>query len=111
MTPEGKVKKLVRQALAVYGPALYSYWPVPTGYGKRTLDVLCIFRGVGFAVETKAPGEKLTPKQEETAAEIQAAGGAVFVVHDPAEVGALVGYLQGIEIRYQIIQKKIAENV
>jgi hypothetical protein len=80
MTPEGKVKSAIREALAEWGPLVYDFWPVPTGYGKRTLDVLGVFCGVGFAIEAKRPGKDLTVKQAETRDQILAAGGYVFKI-------------------------------
>ena len=78
-TPEGKVKKLVRDLLARY-QGLYTEWPVPSGYGRTTIDCLGCFRGRFFGIETKAPGGKPTPKQDETLRAIAAAGGATFVI-------------------------------
>jgi hypothetical protein len=58
----------------------YQHWPVQWGIGKRTLDCIGCYRGLYFAVETKAPGEEPTLMQDITAAQIRAAGGLVFVV-------------------------------
>lgn len=78
MTPEGKVKAHVKAMLKEHGA--YQFWPVQTGMGKRTLDCLGSHRGRMFAVETKAPGNKLTPIQELIKQEIGLAGGKVFVI-------------------------------
>jgi hypothetical protein len=65
-TPEGKVKKLVRDALN--DTRIWSFWPVPSGYQAATLDVLCAVRvrhtPVFFVVEVKKPGEKPTERQD-----------------------------------------------
>jgi hypothetical protein len=64
MTPEGEVKAAVKKALAELG--CWWYMPVPGGYGEPSLDFLCAFEGRMFAIETKAPGKKLTPRQRAT---------------------------------------------
>lgn len=77
-TPEGRVKKQVKALLKEHGA--WFNMPVPTGYGVPMLDFIGCHQGKFFAVETKAPGEKLTPRQEATAALMEAAGAKVFVV-------------------------------
>jgi hypothetical protein len=79
MTPEGVVKSSVRKLLARY-PGMYSYWPVPGGFGRATVDVLGCYRRRFFAVEVKAPGKKPTLRQTQTLMEIQAAMGKTFIV-------------------------------
>jgi len=54
--------------------------PVQTGYGATSLDFLACFVGEFHAYECKARGQKLTPRQELVARQINAAGGNVFVV-------------------------------
>jgi len=78
-TPEGVVKDAVRELLDQY-QGLYSFWPVQTGYGRTTIDVLGCYRGRFFGIETKAPEKLPTPRQLEVMAAIRAAGGAVFVI-------------------------------
>lgn len=80
MTPEGKVKKQVKAVIKAYEQYLYGEWPVPGGYGKSGLDFNGCFLGRYFAIETKAPGKELTPRQELTKSRIEAAGGKVFVI-------------------------------
>lgn len=78
MTPEGLVKERVKRMLKAYG----AYWhcPVQNGMGAPSLDFICCFKGRYFAVETKAPGKKPTPRQEITMQQIRDAGGKVFVI-------------------------------
>lgn len=81
-TPEGRVKDKVKKVLANetnFG-YIYSHWPVPSGFGKQSLDCNGIIRGLAFAIETKAPGGKPTPRQLLIAEEIRRAGGKVFVI-------------------------------
>lgn len=56
--------------------------PVQTGYGAPALDFLLCIRGRFIAIETKAPGKKLTPQQEITKTQIETAGGIVLIVWD-----------------------------
>lgn len=78
MTPEGRVKSEVKKQLNKLGA--YHFWPVPTGLGATTLDCLCFLNGHGFAIETKAPGKRLTPRQSVVSKQINDAGNPVFVV-------------------------------
>lgn len=79
MTPEGKVKKKVSKYLADLPNCWYNM-PVPGGYGRPLLDYIGSLCGQSFAIETKAPGEKPTPRQEATMEDMQRGGVRVFVV-------------------------------
>lgn len=78
-TPEGKVKSRLRELLAQYD-GVYTYWPVPSGFGKTTLDVLGCYRGRFFSVETKAAGKKPTLRQTEEIKNIELSMGKAFVI-------------------------------
>jgi hypothetical protein len=78
-TPESKVKAKLRKLLKDY-PDVYTYWPVPSGFGKTTLDVLGCYRGRFFEVETKAPGKKPTLRQQVELESIGRAMGKTFVI-------------------------------
>tara|TARA_R110000868_G_C10638212_1_gene743872 strand:- start:217 stop:516 length:300 start_codon:yes stop_codon:yes gene_type:complete len=78
MTPEGVVKQAVKERLKVAGA--YYHMPVMNGYGAPTLDIIGSHLGRYFAIETKAPGKKPTPRQEDTIERIRASGGKVFVI-------------------------------
>jgi len=78
-TPEGKVKLAVKRLLNSYAN-LYQHWPVLNGMGAPTLDCIGCYMGRYFAVETKAPGQKPTPRQLLTMDAISGAGGRVFVI-------------------------------
>lgn len=80
-TPEGKVKRSVNNALKPIAH-LWKFMPVQTGYGIPALDYLLCVRGRFIAIETKAKGKKLTTRQLQTKAELEAAGAKVFVVDD-----------------------------
>ena len=78
-TPEGKVKRKVKELLVTHG----AYWfcPVQTGLGARTLDFLGTHCGRFFAIETKAPGKRMTEQQRAIADRIEKAGGKVFEIN------------------------------
>lgn len=78
MTPEGKVKQMIKKVLVHHG--VWFDMPVPGGYGRSTLDFICCHQGQFFAIEAKAPGKKATPRQLRTIKDIQLAGGLAFVV-------------------------------
>jgi hypothetical protein len=92
VTPEGKVKTAVKRLLNCYAN-LYQHWPVLNGMGKPTLDCIGIYYGQGFAIETKAPDKKPTPRQWDTIKDIQTAGGMVFVIDDVDHLGELESWL------------------
>ena len=78
-TPEGKVKRKVKELLVIHG----AYWfcAVQTGLGARTLDFLGTHCGRFFAIETKAPGKRMTEQQRAIADRIAKAGGKVFEIN------------------------------
>jgi hypothetical protein len=77
-TPEGKVKSQVKDVLKKY--AAYWHCPVQNGMGAPTLDFVGCHFGEFFAIETKAPGKKPTPRQELTMDEMKKAAAKVFVI-------------------------------
>ena len=91
-TPEGRVKKLVKDLLAEY-PDLYQYWPVPAGFGPSSLDCIVCYRGQFIGIETKAPGKKPTARQDHCIAQMVAAGGKTYVVDSAAALQPLREYL------------------
>lgn len=97
MTPEGRVKKMVKKALDTLGADCWRFMPVQTGFGSPALDYLLSIRGRFVAIETKAPGKGLTPLQEGTKAAIEAAGGIVFVVWDETSLELAMKILLAME--------------
>lgn len=77
-TPEGLVKAQVKKILTEY--KCYSFMPVQNGMGAPALDFHCICCGVGFCIETKAPGKKATARQANTILHIESAGGKTFII-------------------------------
>ena len=91
-TAEGKVKQKVKAMLRKYNA--YYEMPVPGGFGKAGLDFIICANGYFLSVETKAPGNKPTPRQLNTMRDIATSGGAVMVVHDDASLAALEAWLK-----------------
>lgn len=91
MTPEGRVKKSVRDYLATLPrPDLHGFWPVVTRHGRRTnLDYHGVYRGWPFVVEAKAPFESPTAKQAEAIVDWTACGCAVFVIDTEHPAGLI----------------------
>jgi hypothetical protein len=79
-TPEGWVKKVVKELLEHWG--VHYLMPMQNGMGKPSLDFLCCVRGKFLAIETKAPGKKLTLRQTQTIDAIRTTGGVAVVVND-----------------------------
>ena len=78
-TPEGKVKAVV-SALLKDAPDIYYFMPVQGGFGASTIDYLGCHKGRFFGIETKAPGEKPTVRQQLVLAFIKRAGGKTFLI-------------------------------
>lgn len=78
-TPEGRIKFRVKALLNTL-PECYYHMPVQNGMGRPTLDFVGCLRGWFFAIETKAPGKQLTPRQQFTVEEMVRAGAKVFVI-------------------------------
>ncbi len=90
-TPEGKIKKGVKQLLTAHGA--YYHMPVVTGYGSPSIDFVGCHRGRFFGIETKAGDGKPTPRQEMTFEAIASAGGAAFVINEHTGLDALAAWL------------------
>jgi hypothetical protein len=89
MTPEGRVKEKLKKFLGGY-----QFWPVQTGYGQTTLDLLVCQNGRFYGIECKREGiRKPTPRQAAVMARIRAAGGVTYLVTMKD------GELQWIEIK------------
>lgn len=79
-TPENRVKVRVRKLLDSFG--VYRHSPVQNGMGAPSLDFVCCYKGLYFAIETKAGTKRPTPRQEDTMSRIQQAGGRCFLVNE-----------------------------
>jgi hypothetical protein len=87
MTPEGKVKKAVKDYLKSIGA--WYYMPVSNGMGRVGCpDFIVCHRGRFMAFETKAPGKSrtVTPNQQREIDAITSAYGLALVVDDVSQV-------------------------
>ena len=92
MTPEGKVKKKVKEILNRIGA--YYAMPMGTGYGNSGVpDFLVCYRGRFYGIECKAGGNTTTALQEKNLSDIRKAGGIAIVV-DETEVDKLEDMLR-----------------
>jgi hypothetical protein len=90
-TPEGRVKQKVSSLLKATS-GLYYDMPVPGGFGGSTLDYVGCHLGRFFAIETKRPGGKPTPRQRQIIARMEAAGAKVCVID--GDLGELEDWLK-----------------
>ena len=91
MTPEGKVKKKVSELLQKH--KCYYEMPVPSGFGKSGLDYTAAINGRAFAIETKAGTKQMTPRQEQMAISMRAAGMEVFLINEETGTAELERWL------------------
>lgn len=94
-TPEGKVKKDVKELLQRM--QIWFYMPVQTGYGLTGIpDFICCWKGLFIAIECKAPGREktVTPSQRRILNEIREHGGRAVVVSSAVELGLWLGLLE-----------------
>jgi len=101
VTPEGRVKEEVKKLLKEYG--VYRFMPVQTGMGAPGLDFFCCYKGRFFAIETKTMGGRPTPRQRKTMDEIEAAGGATFLVDGGESLYALDKWLRDVDTVQRIL--------
>jgi hypothetical protein len=99
-TPEGKIKKKINKILDKYKVEghMYSYMPVPGGYGKATLDYLGFFYGLGFAIEAKRPDKKPTSRQEVVIKQIRESLAQVFIINDDESLTEFEDWLQSVSM-------------
>ena len=103
MTPEGKVKKQVKEYLKSIGA--WYYMPVSNGMGRVGCpDILVCYQGLFMAFETKAPGKirNVTANQQREIDDILRVNGLARVVDDVEQVKEA--------IRDRIIQEGINDE-
>tara|TARA_R110002073_G_scaffold7268_5_gene41572 strand:- start:397 stop:708 length:312 start_codon:yes stop_codon:yes gene_type:complete len=94
VTPEGKVKKKVKEYLQSIGA--WYYMPVSNGMGRSGCpDILVCYKGLFMAFETKAPGKikNVSANQEREIAAILSANGLAHVVDDVDQVKETINEL------------------
>jgi len=78
MTPEGRVKKKLRDILDDNN--MYYFMPATGGYGRSGVpDIVGCVSGKFFAIECKAPGGRVTALQQREIENIIASGGVAFI--------------------------------
>lgn len=95
MTPEGKVKKKVKEYLQSIGA--WYYMPVSNGMGRVGCpDILVCYKGLFLAFETKASGKikNVTANQQREIDGIQRANGLAHVVDDVEQVKAVIEIIE-----------------
>lgn len=80
-TPEGKVKAAIKKLLDENN--IYYFMPATGGYGRSGVpDIVGCYRGIFFAIETKAGTNKPTALQERELKRIRDAGGMACVINE-----------------------------
>lgn len=96
LTPEGKVKKRVKLLLAGWGDRVYQFWPVQSGFGSATLDLLGCANGHFFAIETKRAEKDLTDRQYLVRELMGRANARVFRICDDGELEIFAQWLHSV---------------
>jgi Holliday junction resolvase len=92
MTPEGRIKKKLRDVLD--GGAVYYFMPATGGYGRSGVpDIVGCVGGKFFAIECKAPGGRVTALQQREIENIIASGGVAFVYDGSMSADEVLGRL------------------
>jgi len=90
-TPEGRIKKLVKDELRARG--VWYFMPTTGGFGKSGVpDIVGCLRGRFVGIECKAPGKRstVTELQKMRLQEIAAAGGFTAVVDSVSDLRDLL---------------------
>jgi hypothetical protein len=98
-TPEGKVKDACKRYLKSIGA--WFFMPVSNGMGQVGIpDIICCYKGMFLAIETKAPGKRAntTQNQKRVIESIQAADGWAIVVDDVDQLKEFITTVDIFEI-------------
>jgi hypothetical protein len=105
-TPEAKVKDACKKYLKSIGA--WFFMPVSNGMGQVGIpDIICCYKGMFLAVETKAPGKRMntTPNQDRVLQEIQNADGWAIVVDNVDQLREFVVAINA----YNILENRNAQ--
>jgi len=97
-TPEGRVKRKIKDVLKSFGADVYYFMPAMGSFGKSGVpDIVACVYGTFVGIEVKADKRKNPPTelQNKNLAEIQAAGGVALVI-DANDLEFLRGTLESI---------------
>ena len=83
MTPEGRVKKRVKEIITSLGKDAFHFFPATGGYGKSGVpDIVACVRGRFIGIECKAGDNKPTALQVKALEDIALAGGVSVVINE-----------------------------
>jgi len=100
MSPEGKVKKKVRELLQRH--CVYYTMPVTGGFGRQGApDFICCVRGYFVGVECKAGANQPTALQRAVALTIEQSGGIAITIWED-NLYDLKNVLDNIERLYRL---------
>lgn len=107
MTPEARVKNAIKKWLDSHGfwragakrpeGTIHGWYtmPVSNGMGVHGIpDFRCVYKGLSFDIEAKAPKGEATPNQLQRHAEIREAGGFVVILSDAAMLADVITELE-----------------
>lgn len=95
MTPESSVKAQIKRWLSKLDYEVWYFMPVSRGYGKHGVpDFICCVAGHFIGIEAKAPGGKVTARQQNELEGIQLAKGGSFVVSSLADLAGIEEWLR-----------------
>lgn len=98
-TPEAKVKDACKKYLKAIGA--WFFMPVSNGMGQVGIpDIICCYKGMFIAVETKAPGKRgnTTPNQERVIEAIKGADGWAIVVDNVSQLHEFITAIKAYRI-------------
>lgn len=100
MTPEGKVKKAIRDVLDSMGTQYFM--PEHMGMGQTgVVDFICCVGGHYLAIEAKAGDNNPTWKQWEFMRDVVNSGGSALVIHED-NVHSLAGFIRSVRTGYYL---------
>jgi hypothetical protein len=108
MTPEGRVKKKVKEVLNELGA--YYTMPVTGGYGgSGAPDFIICIGGLFYGIECKANGGKPTALQLKHHDDIRKAGGIALVVDETNVENLRKEILSHVEVKadHQVVESRI----
>jgi len=92
LTPEGKIKKQVRELLTKY--SIYWFFPATHGYGKSGVpDIIACVKGKFWGIECKAPGNRPTELQKFHLSSIEQCDGIGLLIDSQDAVDSLATML------------------
>lgn len=101
MTPEGKVKKDIKDYLTSLGPSCKFFMPQNMGRGESGIsDIVGCYVGTAFVIEVKADEtKKPTPWQVRFQIDWSRAGGRVLIAH---HIDPVVNFMESIYVSRQL---------